>query len=899
VRIFILSIALCHTCLPEINESKEISFNGASPDEQALVQAAQELGFVVIDRQNATLTLQTFPAGRESKPFFETYHILDVIEFSSTRKRMSIIVRMPDNRICVFCKGADSMVMKRLRLSGLALEKSTKVEQFVKERQSLEAQEAIRRNSEHQNRKSGMARSSLTMNRHSIGAVPRTSTAGGRLQPIRDELNTWLKERETEIEFLPQDNGVYGSPRPSVHFNANLKSPPLDGRLSFQQDGIDDLIDDAMALDDAVVFERCFQHINDFATEGLRTLLYGYRYIEEEEYRSWKKIYLDAATSLTNRQDMVEKAGSLIETNLELAGATAIEDKLQDGVPEAIDKLRRAKIKMWMLTGDKRETAINIGHSCRLIKDYSSIIVLDHETGDVNQRIAAAFVEFSREQVAHSVVVIDGQTLSLIDANDTSRKLFIDLAILVDSVICCRASPSQKSYLVGTIRKKVKNAVTLAIGDGANDIAMIQEAHVGIGITGKEGLQAARTSDYSIAQFRFLLRLLLVHGRWNYIRTCKYTLGTFWKEMIFYLTQALYQRYVGYTGTSLYESWSLAMFNTLFTSLPVIFMGIFEKDLAASTLLAIPELYSVGQRNGGFNLIIYACWMFIASAEAMIVFFVMVGLYGQARSDNNSDLYAMGTLTYSACVVIIATKLQFLDLHNKSITCVVAMVGSIGGWAAWNVILSGVYSDNVVYDVRGGLVQRFGRNGAWWLTLFLILAACWTFEIAVKSIKIACAPGDVDVFQELEKDDQVRKTFETAARAGMECNMMGGEEMQPGEDERASEEQRREEDVQELLERPRAVMGNDGKDGAVRRRRFSESMSRDGEHEPETRHTTAGTSEDHQHERGDNEEEDANSEKARKDSFSSATYRRRSTDIQELLRRGFGAVRRSFDAVST
>ncbi len=899
VRIFILSIALCHTCLPEINESKEITFNGASPDEQALVQAAQELGFVVIDRQNATLTLQTFPAGRESKPFFETYHILDVIEFSSTRKRMSIIVRMPDNRICVFCKGADSMVMKRLRLSGLALEKSTKVEQFVKERQSLEAQEAIRRNSEHQNRKSGMARSSLTMNRHSIGAVPRTSTAGGRLQPIRDELNTWLKERETEIEFRPQDNGVYGSPRPSVHFNANLKSPSLDGRLSFQQDGIDDLIDDAMALDDAVVFERCFQHINDFATEGLRTLLYGYRYIEEEEYRSWKKIYLDAATSLTNRQDMIEKAGSLIETNLELAGATAIEDKLQDGVPEAIDKLRRAKIKMWMLTGDKRETAINIGHSCRLIKDYSSIIVLDHETGDVNQRIAAAFVEFSREQVAHSVVVIDGQTLSLIDASDTSRKLFIDLAILVDSVICCRASPSQKSYLVGTIRKKVKNAVTLAIGDGANDIAMIQEAHVGIGITGKEGLQAARTSDYSIAQFRFLLRLLLVHGRWNYIRTCKYTLGTFWKEMIFYLTQALYQRYVGYTGTSLYESWSLAMFNTLFTSLPVIFMGIFEKDLAASTLLAIPELYSVGHRNGGFNLIIYAYWMFIASAEAMIVFFVMVGLYGQARSDNNSDLYAMGTLTYSACVVIIATKLQFLDLHNKSITCVVAMVGSIGGWAAWNVILSGVYSDNVVYDVRGGLVQRFGRNGAWWLTLFLILAACWTFEIAVKSIKIACAPGDVDVFQELEKDDQVRKTFETAARAGMECNTMGGEEMQPGEDERASEEQRREEDVQELLERPRAVMGNDGKDGAVRRRRFSESMSWDGEHEPETRHATAGTSEDHQHERGDNEEEDENSEKARKESFSSVTYRRRSTDIQELLRRGFGAVRRSFDAVST
>src|SRR5262249_20344064 len=152
-----------------------------------------------------------------------------------------------------------------------------------------------------------------------------------------------------------------------------------------------------------------------------------------------------------------------------------------------------------------------------------------------------------------------GQTLTIIDADRASRALFTDVAVCADTVICCRASPSQKASLVKTIRTKVKGSVTLAIGDGANDIAMIQEAHVGIGIAGKEGLQAARTSDYSIAQFRFLLKLLLVHGRWNYIRVCKYTLGTFWKEMLFYLVQAVYQRWNGYTGTSLYEPWSLSM----------------------------------------------------------------------------------------------------------------------------------------------------------------------------------------------------------------------------------------------------------------------------------------------------------------------------------------------------
>ena len=183
-------------------------------------------------------------------------------------------------------------------------------------------------------------------------------------------------------------------------------------------------------------------------------------------------------------------------------------------------------------------------------------------------------------------MVVDGGTLSVIEADDELNSLFFEVAVLTDSVVCCRASPSQKASLVKTIRTKVEKSITLAIGDGANDIAMIQEAHIGIGISGKEGLQAARVSDYSMAQFRFLLKFLLVHGRWNYVRTTKYTVSTFWKELLFYLTQALFQYWNGYTGSSMYESWSLSMFNTLFTSLPVIFMGIFEKDLQPSTLLA-------------------------------------------------------------------------------------------------------------------------------------------------------------------------------------------------------------------------------------------------------------------------------------------------------------------------
>ena len=893
VQFFLLSIALCHTCFPEVRANGEIDYQAVSPDEQALVRAACELGYIVIDRQNGTITIKTFPSASDTEPRFAHYQILDVIEFSSTRKRMSIVVRMPSERICVFCKGADSTVMQLLRLSDLAVAKAVEIEQRVSRRQSLEAQEAIRRASEARSRKDSLARTSLSMCRPSFGGVTRPSMSSKRLQPIRDEINHWLSDQERDVDLSSLDtDSDYYTPRSSAQIARRRDSlrNSSDGRASLQRDDSHELVEGLLIEDDAAVLERCFQHINDFATEGLRTLLYGYRYMDEEEYGSWKKLYLDASTSLVDRQEMIEKAGAVIERNLELAGATAIEDKLQSGVPETIDKLRRAKIKLWMLTGDKRETAINIGHSCRLIKDYSTITVLDHELGDVSQRIAAATIEINQCTVAHSVVVVDGQTLSQITANEPLRKLFLSLAILVDTVVCCRASPSQKASLIHSIRSKVKNAITLAIGDGANDIAMIQEAHVGIGITGKEGLQAARTSDYSVAQFRFLTKLLLVHGRWNYIRTCKYTLGTFWKEMLFYLTQALYQRYAGYTGTSLYESWSLSMFNTLFTSLPVIFLGIFEQDLSSNTLMAVPELYSsLGPRNAGFSIPLYLGWVFMASSQAVIVYFIMLGLFGQASSTLDNGLYAMGAMSFSACVIVIASKLQFWEIHNKTYTCVIAMFLSVGGWFLWNIVLSTSYTDNVIYDVREGFLQRFGRNALWWLTLILIITACWALEVGVKVIKCIWIPSDADSFRELEKDQAIRQRFAQAAGTGdrpqpptVQCSGVMGQVRT------VEEERQREDEVQEILDRPRHMRNASGTDeheplgiSTVRRRQASDS-------EVVPRETKISFVLDQRMpDQNEDDGEDRNDKQKP----------RRSINVHELLRKGFGSVRRSLDVV--
>lgn len=559
-RFFLLSMALCHTCIPETQADGTLTFQAASPDELALVQAAQDLGWLVIDRPANLITVR-YPAGSDSDEVTEVYEILDVIEFSSKRKRMSIIVRFPNGKICVFCKGADSAIMPRLKLAALANQKKSEVFRRSSVRKSMEAEQAMRRMSEHSPRTSlSLNRGSMSLSRKSIGHG-RPSMTGSRLQPIRDELDSWLRGREHDVEgSLPDDTIAYRTPRQSMGGLSFASSGRGDSDLD---EGFDDIIDEALVLDDAAVFARCFQHIDDFATEGLRTLLFAYRFLDEQEYALWKKIYLEATTSLVDRQKLIENAGEIIEQNFDLAGATAIEDKLQKGVPETIDKLRRANIKMWMLTGDKRETAINIAHSARICKNYSEVIILDHTTREVEQRMAAALLDLSKGQIAHCVIVVDGQTLSEIDANVTLAILFLDIAVLADSVICCRASPSQKASLVKRVKSKIGDSITLAIGDGANDIAMIQEAHVGVGISGKEGLQAARISDYSIAQFRFLQKLLLVHGRWNYVRTGKYILATFWKELMFYLVQALYQKWNGWV--SLPECCGLLLTNILDT----------------------------------------------------------------------------------------------------------------------------------------------------------------------------------------------------------------------------------------------------------------------------------------------------------------------------------------------
>lgn len=604
-RELLLGMALCHTCLPETSKDGSIDFQASSPDELAIIRAAQELGYSLVHRSALSITLLVSdPNGKSSR---QIYNILDIIEFSSKRKRMSVVLQCPNGQIWLLCKGADSVVVPLLRQAVLAKSKANEV------RASIEHERHLQR------------RSGQFEDRTSLGQRP--SSTYWRASSLETQ-------RRISLDVLRLSQAPHYGPRS----RESGETRRFDVKTSHH------------VPDEATVFTRCFKHLDDFATEGLRTLVFAHKFIAPSEYATWKKSYLDATTSLSNRQDRIEEAAELIEQSLVLLGASAIEDKLQKGVPETITKLRRANIRIWMLTGDKRETAINIAHSAQICRPDSSTFVLDSSKGNLESQIRDVLLEIHQES-PHNVVVIDGHTLAQVESDLALRNLFYSLVPLIDSAICCRASPAQKAGIVEELRARIPEALTLAIGDGANDIAMIQTAHVGIGISGKEGLQAARVADFSIAQFRFLQRLLLVHGRWNYARTAKFVLMTFWKEFFFYMMQAMYLRYTGYTGTSLYESSSLTVLNTLFTSLCVIIMGIFEQDLRAETLLAIPELYVYGQKNLGLNLPDYILWIIGATAQGMIVWLVAWAAYGFNNAMGDNGLFAFGDLIFSLGII--------------------------------------------------------------------------------------------------------------------------------------------------------------------------------------------------------------------------------------------------------
>ena len=553
---FWIALALANECIIK-NEKNDLKYMSTSPDDLELVKAAAEQGYKLIE---TTLNYKTIRINGDN---FK-YEVLQVLGFSSERKRMSIIVKY-QNEIILYTKGADSEISKRLS------QKSLK-------------------------------------------------------------------------------NGNY-----------NIISNGL----------------------------------IDFSKRGLRTLMVAYRKINNEDYISWINKLYEYQFNIEDKKILINKLYDIIENNLTLIGGTVVEDKLQEKVPETIKELKTAGIKIWILTGDKLESAKNIGYSCNLLSEQEKIFVLmidkdkdkDISSHDSYKEIYNFFEEFqefiiflvkkynlspkyfelnnlNNEEVPkynneiinsqnddqsenssnklfnfeifydlierHILepfsIVIESPILDGLFKDEEMTRNFLKIAYYSNTVICCRVSPFQKSQIIQKMKNFDKKIITLAVGDGSNDVSMIMEADIGIGIYGEEGMSAVQASDFAIGEFQLLKRLLFVHGRTNLYRISKMIIYFFYKNFVFSISQFYYSFRCLASGQTIIDDWYITFYNLVFTAFPLCVRAVTDSDIDLNDEKTPPKKLALlyKENRDKYNLFTFKrlIWNFIKGMLISLIFYL-------------------------------------------------------------------------------------------------------------------------------------------------------------------------------------------------------------------------------------------------------------------------------------
>uniref|UniRef100_A0A8C4NHG0 Phospholipid-transporting ATPase n=1 Tax=Eptatretus burgeri TaxID=7764 RepID=A0A8C4NHG0_EPTBU len=488
--------AVCHTVVPEYKGNQHV-YQASSPDEGALVEAAKMLGFNFTVRTPDSVTLEVF--GEEM--IFKLLHVLD---FTSTRRRMSVIVRTPTGKLQLYCKGADNIIYERL----------------------------------------------------------------------------------------------------------------AEGSL--------------------------------YKAETL-TLCFARAEISENDYEKWLQLYNKASTSLQNRHVKLEEAYEYIEKDLYLVGATAIEDRLQSDVPETIATLRKADIVIWVLTGDKQETAINIGYACKLLTQSMTVLIANEESLDATRNTLFHHCNMLGDNLRteHDLaLIVDGKTLKYALSFEL-RQSFLDLALSCKSVICCRFA-----------------IVWIQINHGE-----------------KHDRRHTRMFSFPyschVPQFRFLKKLLLVHGAWSYSRISKCILYSFYKNIVLYIIELWFAFNSGFSGQILFERWCIGLYNVVFLALPPFTLGIFDRPCSANSMLRFPELYKVSQSAAGFNSKVFWCHCLNGLFHSVILFwFPLIALHQDIvfASGKVGDNVFLGNIVYT-----VGSKLFWLLCLWVQFTHL-AVWGSVMSW---------------------------------------------------------------------------------------------------------------------------------------------------------------------------------------------------------------------------
>uniref|UniRef100_A0A674CAP7 Phospholipid-transporting ATPase n=1 Tax=Salmo trutta TaxID=8032 RepID=A0A674CAP7_SALTR len=432
--------------------------------------------------------------------------------------------------------------------------------------------------------------------------------------------------------------------------------------------------------------EQTQKHLDNYAREGLRTLCIAKRVQTSTEYEVWLKRHAFAETSIENREELLLESAQRLETNLTLLGATGIVDRLQEEVPETIEALQRAGVKVWVLTGDKQETAINIACACKLLRSTDQLLTANCGSKEACKALLLALrAEMECGEAAEGTsgftLVVDGRTLEFALQEDLKGD-FLELSRCCRAVICCRSTPLQKSQVVRLVQDQLQ-VMTLAIGDGANDVSMIQVADVGIGISGQEGMQAVMSSDFAISRFKHLRKLLLVHGHWCYTRLANMILYFFYKNVMYVNLLFWYQFFCGFSGSVMTNSWVLIFFNLLFTSAPPLLYGILDKDVSAETLIKLPELYKSGQNSKAYLASTFWLTMLDAIYQSLVCFFVPYFAY--AGSD--ADMLSFGSPINASSLLIILLH-QVIESRTLTWLHVLVLVGSALFYFSFTLVFS-------------------------------------------------------------------------------------------------------------------------------------------------------------------------------------------------------------------
>ena len=647
------ALALCHSCSVQTNDNGEEDYICVSPDSIELVKTAKSQGFHLTKSENASI--KKIILGGDINNCAEV-ELLQLIEFSSDRKRETVIVK-DRGVIKLYCKGADSIIKAR------------------------------------------------------------TSP-------------------NTPEQILKQ--GEY--------------------------------------------------YVDKFSKQGFRTLFVSMKILSQNEYDSFAKEVKEASTSLENKEELLAKAYEKVENNLYIIGATIVEDKLQENVPETIRDLRLANIKIWMLTGDKMDTAENIAKSCNLINEEVTLFRLcGSENSGFEDAITSVtnfqlrFREFkgrynSMDQPGKFAILIDEKMLARIlpedkntgkenigfgkrlssviqstistlqdkqpdnDNNEINdgddEKLFMNIAKDAASVICCRVSPSQKSKVVLMMKRFYPSAVTLAIGDGGNDVPMIMEAHIGVGIYGEEGMRAVQSSDYAIGEFQFLRSLLLFHGRTNYIRNAECVMYFFYKNFTFTLCQFIFGFYCNFTGQTIVDDWFISCYNLLFTSLPLGARALLDHDVKPSdgsiVNRMLPFLYAENRDNPLFTIPKFFLNLLRGAVHCLINFFFIVYLY---QYDSVNDDGKMGGLwfislnLYTSVLIVVTVNLFIYTRYHTWMNFTIILIFTI---IAYIIFVICAHHATMFKSV-GTMAVAFG-SPRFWMSLIYVCGTCGLIDYCILGI---------------------------------------------------------------------------------------------------------------------------------------------------------------------